>query len=482
MQFLHIAQLTGLDWDKHQIGAYETIERNGRHVMTMIESLPHPEPAGPTVPDLTVDVLIVGGGMVGQTLAVALGGAGLTVAMIDRADPASFLDAGFDGRVSAIAAGSRRVLEALGVWAALAGKAEPIRDIRVTETNSPLFIHFDHEDLARGGLRNNLWRHMRHASPDGASAEPFGHIVENRDIRSALMGRLAQLPNVTLMAPVELVDVANEPARALATLSDGKRIAASLVVGAEGRESMLRQSRGIAATRWSYGQTAIVCTVTHALPHGGVAHERFLPVGPFAILPMTDGQDTQGRTMHRSSLVWVERAAIVPTMLKLGAADFDGEIARRFGDFLGPVRAIGPRWSYPLGLMHAERYIDERMALIGDAAHAIHPLAGQGLNLGIRDVAALAEVLVDARRLGLDIGFGEVLSRYERWRRTDNVVLAAVTDGLNRLFSNTIGPFALARGLGLAAVNRVPPLKRFFMRHAMGLVGELPRLVKGEPL
>lgn len=451
--------------------------------MTMIETPYAPEPPDPTVPDLTVDVLIVGGGMVGQTLAVALGGAGLDVAVIDRADPAMFLDAGFDGRVSAIAAGSRHVLEALGVWAALAGKAEPIRDIRVTEANSPLFIHFDHADLARGGLRDSLWRRARHdAGPKEAPAQPFGHIVENRDLRAALMERIAQLPNVTMMAPVELAEVVNEPARALARLSDGTRIAARLVVGAEGRESMLRQSRGIAATRWSYPQTAIVCTVTHALPHGGVAHERFLPVGPFAILPMTDGRDDQGHPVHRSSLVWVERTALVPAMLALGASDFDAEIARRFGDFLGPVRAIGPRWSYPLGLMHAARYIDERLALIGDAAHAIHPLAGQGLNLGIRDVAVLAEVLVDARRLGLDIGFGEVLARYERWRRTDNVVLAAVTDGLNRLFSNTIGPLALARGLGLAAVNRVPPLKRFFMRHAMGLVGELPRLVKGEPL
>lgn len=445
----------------------------------------NPDPAAPldtAAIDHSVDVLITGGGMVGQTLAVALGGAGITVAMIDRADPASFLDAGFDGRVSAIAAGSRHVLEALGIWAALSGKAEPIRDIRVTERNSALFIHFDHSDLGRGGLRHSLWQGGRRDAAPTPPAQPFGHIVENRDLRSALLDRVADLANVTVIAPAELATLVNEPARALATLKDGRRIAASLVVGAEGRESTLRQSRGIAATRLSYGQTAIVCTVTHALPHGGVAHERFMPVGPFAILPMTDGQDAEGRTIHRSSLVWVERAATVPVMLRLGAADFDSEIARRFGDFLGAVHAIGPRWSYPLGLMHAERYIDERMALIGDAAHTIHPLAGQGLNLGIRDVAALAEVLVDARRLGLDIGFGEVLARYERWRRTDNVVLATVTDGLNRLFSNSIGPLALARDLGLAAVNRMPPLKRFFMRHAMGLVGDLPRLVKGEPL
>lgn len=435
-----------------------------------------------SAPDLTVEVLIVGGGMVGQTLAVALGGAGLSVALIDRADPASFLDAGFDGRVSAIAAGSRCVLEALGVWPSLAGAAEPILDIRVTEANSPLFIHFDHADLARGGLRNSLWRRAQRGAADDLPATPFGHIVENRVIRAGLMQRLAELPTVTLIAPAELTAVTNEPARAVARLNDGRRIAASLVVGAEGRESMLRQNRGIAVTRWSYAQSAIVCTVSHELPHGGVAHERFFSVGPFAILPMTDGRDEPGAAQHRSSLVWVERAELVPAMLKLTPADFDNEIARRFGDFLGSVHAIGPRWSYPLALMHADRYTDERLALIGDAAHAIHPLAGQGLNLGIRDVAALAEVLVDARRLGLDIGFGEVLARYESWRRTDNVVLAAVTDGLNRLFSNSFRPLALARDLGLAAVHRVPPLKRFFMRHAMGLVGELPRLVKGEPL
>lgn len=434
------------------------------------------------LPDLTVDVLVVGGGMVGQTLAVALGGAGLSVALVDRADPASVLDAGFDGRVSAIAAGSRCVLETLGVWPHLAAGAEPILDIRVTEANSSLFIHFDHADLARAGLRNSLWRRAWLRDADDLPATPFGHIVENRVIRSGLMRRLTALPNVTLIAPAELVGVANEPARAVASLNDGRRIAAALVVGAEGRESMLRQSRGIAATRWRYDQTAIVCTVAHELPHGGVAHERFFPVGPFAILPMTEGRGANGAVQHRSSLVWVERADLVPAMLQLAPADFDAEIARRFGDFLGRVQAIGPRWSYPLGLMHAERYIDERMALIGDAAHAIHPLAGQGLNLGIRDVAALAEVLVDARRLGLDIGFGEVLGRYERWRRPDNVALAAATDGLNRLFSNSLRPLALARDLGLAAVNRVPPLKRFFMRYAMGLVGELPRLVRGEPL
>ena len=204
-----------------------------------------------------------------------------------------------------------------------------------------------------------------------------------------------------------------------------------------------------------------------------VAVEHFLPAGPFAILPLTG---------NRSSLVWTERADLAPRILAMSPADFADELRRRFGDFLGAVEPVGPRWSYPLAFLHAEHYAAERLALVGDAAHLIHPIAGQGLNLGLRDVAALAEVLVDARRLGLDIGDGEVLRRYESWRRIDNWMLSAVTDSLNRLFSNAIPPLKLARDLGLAAVNQVPPLKRFFMRHAMGVVGDQPRLVRGEPL
>jgi 2-octaprenyl-6-methoxyphenol hydroxylase len=436
--------------------------------------LSDPRRDSPPADDLAADVLVVGGGMVGLTAAVALAQAGFAVIALDRAAPAVQLDAGFDGRVSAIAAGSRRALEGIGLWNHLLAQgghlkgqaAEPIRDIRVSDGDSLAFVHYDSRALAD-----------KRARP-ATEPEPFGHIVENRVIRAALAARLTELPNLTLLAPAELSGVVNEPACALATLADGRRIRAQLVVAAEGKESALRGQRGIAVTRWSYPQSAIVCTVVHERPHHGVAHERFLPAGPFAILPMTD--DGDGR--HRSSLVWTEKTALAPALLSLNKADFDAEIARRVGDFLGVVESVGPRWSYPLSLLHAERYTDERLVLIGDAAHAIHPIAGQGLNLGLRDVAALAETLVDAKRLGLDIGFGEVLARYERWRRFDNVLLAGITDGLNRLFSNSFAPLVLARRLGFRAVNRAGPLKTFFMRHAMGLVGELPRLSRGEPL
>ena len=462
---------------------------------------------------LQADVLIVGGGMVGLTAGVALASAGFSVIALDRAPLDAQLDAAFDGRVSAIAAGSRRALEGIGLWNHVLAQghvAEPIRDIRVSDGDSLAFVHYDSRALARDDSRALARDDSRALARDDSRAlarddsralarddsralarddsraraetrqepEPFGHIVENRTIRAALAARAKELPNLTLLAPAELAGVVNGPSHALATLTDGRRIRAALVVAAEGKESALRAARGIAVTRWSYPQTAIVCTIAHERPHGGIAHERFLPVGPFAILPMTDDHD--GR--HRSSLVWTEKTALAPAYLALNKADFNAEVLRRVGDFLGRVESIGPRWSYPLSLLHAERYTDERLVLIGDAAHAIHPIAGQGLNLGLRDVAALAETLVDAKRLGLDIGFGEVLARYERWRRFDNVLLAGITDGLNRLFSTSFTPLMLARRLGFRAVNRAGPLKTLFMRHAMGLVGELPRLSRGEPL
>ena len=253
----------------------------------------------------------------------------------------------------------------------------------------------------------------------------------------------------------------------------GGAVRARLAVAADGRDSALRREAGIAVTTWRYPQVGIVCTVAHERPHRGIAHERFLPAGPFAILPMTG---------NRSSLVWTERSDLAPAMMALGEAEFGSEVALRFGDFLGRLDVVGPRWSYPLALVHAERYADRRLALVGDAAHAIHPIAGQGLNLGLRDAAALAEALVDDRRLGLDIGAAGALERYQRWRRFDSLVLMAATDGLNRLFSNDIEPLRLARDVGLAAVNRAVPLKRFIMRHAMGTLGRLPRLVRGQPL
>ena len=398
------------------------------------------------------DVLIAGGGMVGLTLGIALAGAGVRVAVVDPADPASLVDAGFDGRVSALAHGTWRMLETLGITPALTPLAQPILEIRVSDDASPLFLHYDHRELGEA---------------------PLGYIVENRHIRQALLAAATTWPELALIAPARLAEVAREGGRVGARLAGGRRLSAALVVAAEGRNSPLRAAAGIALTRSDYRQTAIVCTVAHARAHRGIAHERFLSAGPFAILPMTG---------NRSSLVWTERADLAPTMLALPEPEFAAEVAWRFGDFLGPLEVLPGLWRYPLRLQLAARTTDHRLALVGDAAHVIHPIAGQGLNLGLRDAAALAEVVVDAARLGEDLGAPEVLARYARWRRLDTLALATVTDALNRLFSNDIGPLALARDLGLAAVNRLPSLKRLFMRHAMGVVGDLPRLVAGQPL
>jgi 2-octaprenyl-6-methoxyphenol hydroxylase len=291
-----------------------------------------------------------------------------------------------------------------------------------------------------------------------------------------MLRRLRTCTDVELVAPDEALETSRGADKVDIALKSGRRLAARLVASAEGRFGTMREDAGIGARAWSYGQVAIVLVAHHERPHRGIAQEKFLPGGPFAILPMQDGEAGE----HRSSIVWTERASIARRLLELDATRFNAEFARRFGDFLGHVEPAGPRWSHPLGLVHAERYVDERMVLVGDAAHGIHPIAGQGYNLGVRDIAALVEVLVDARRLGLDIGAADTLERYARWRRADNFTMVAATDLLNRLFSNDIAPLRLVRDAGLAAVNRVPPLRRFFLRHAMGLGGDLPRLIRGE--
>ncbi len=403
------------------------------------------------------DAVFAGGGMVGLTLALALARAGLRVAVVDRETPADVAALSYDGRASAIALGSKRVFEAVGIWDRLAADAEPIRDIRVADGHplrgvSPLFLHYDHTEVGR---------------------EPFGWIIENRLIRRALHAVAAETPGLHQVAPAGVAAIERDAAGARARLEDGRTITADLAIAADGKFSKQREAAGIRRTHWQYDQVSIVCTVRHERDHRGTAVELFLPGGPFAMLPMTG---------NRSNVVWSEAADRAPDYLALDEADFLAELKRRFGDWLGEIELAGPRFSYPLSLGHAETYIGERLALVGDAAHSIHPIAGQGLNMGLRDVAAMAEVLVDARRVGLDIGGTDVLRGYERWRRFDNVLLAAVTDGLTRLFSNDIGPVRLARDLGLAAVQRTPPAKRFLMRHAMGVVGELPRMVRGEAL
>ena len=415
------------------------------------------------------DLAVVGAGLNGSLLALAAGEAGLQTALIDRMPLQSLTQAGFDGRTTAIAYTSQRLFKAIGVWDELADKAEPILDIRISDAGhdgraSPLFLHFDHREAAEDGYEA------------GHDAAPMGWIVENRFLRAALLRRLQACPAVELVAPDEALDTERRPDKVNIKLKSGRTLAARLVASAEGRFGTMREDAGIGARAWSYHQIAIVLVARHERPHHGVAQEKFLPGGPFAILPMTDSETGE----HRSSIVWTEKADIAKRILELDPARFQAEFARRFGDYLGHVESTGSRWSFPLGLVHAERYVDERMVLVGDAAHGIHPIAGQGYNLGVRDIAALVETLVDAKRLGLDIGSADTLERYARWRRADNLTMVAATDLLNRLFSNDIKPLRLARDIGLAAVNRVPPLRRFFVRHAMGMVGDLPKLIRGE--
>ena len=403
----------------------------------------------------TVDVLVCGGGMVGLPLALSLVQGGLKVAVVDAMAPATMLAPKFDGRVSALAYASVRMLTALGVWKHLEPQAQPIHEILVTDGKpdapaSPFSLHFDSQEVG---------------------ATSLGHIAENRHIRAALHEAGVATPNLEMIAPASVTRLQVEPGFVLGDLSDGQQVQATLAIAADGRESALRNQQGIGVVGWSYPQTGIVATVAHEKPHNGVAYEHFLPSGPFAILPMTE---------NRSSLVWTEAKAKAPAMLALDEADFNAEVARRFGTHLGATQVTGSRWSYPLSFHLARDYVRPRFALAGDCAHGIHPIAGQGLNLGLKDAAALAETVLDAARLGLDIGGLSTLKRYERWRRFDSFALAASTDALNRLFSNDIAPLRHLRDLGLGIVDAIGPARRFFMRHAGGDVGKLPRLMRGE--
>ncbi|WP_259781775.1 UbiH/UbiF/VisC/COQ6 family ubiquinone biosynthesis hydroxylase [Aestuariispira ectoiniformans] len=403
------------------------------------------------------DVLIAGGGLVGMTLGCALASAGLDVAVIDREKAVTQLAGEYDGRASAISFGSAQVFKGIGLWSYLEKDASPIWDIRVADGHplrgvSPLFLHYDHTDIGE---------------------EAFGYIIENRMTRVALHKLAETLPNLTLVAPHAVERLDRLPGYAEAVLDNGETIRAELAVACDGKFSPIRDAAGIKQTEWKYDQTAIVCTVAHERDHQGTAVELFLPGGPFAMLPMTEG---------RSNIVWSENKALVQDYLKLDDEAFLAELSTRFGDWLGEIKLVGPRFAYPLSLSMASTYIDDRLALAGDAGHAIHPIAGQGYNMGIRDVAALAEVLVDARRVGMDLGSRMTLENYEKWRRFDNVLLASVCDGLLRLFSNDIDALRTVRDLGLAAVDKLPPVKKFLMHHAMGVVGELPRLVRGEAL
>lgn len=402
--------------------------------------------------EFDADVLIVGGGLVGGTLGCLLADQGVPTVIVDHARPSDRLDPRYDGRASAIALGTHRVLAGAGLWRDVQDGCSPIDDIRVSDGDSLMFLHYDHRDL---------------------DIRPFGYMVENRHLRMALAKRFARLDDLHLLAPNHITATDRWAGGVTATLDSGQVVRTRVIVGADGRASQTRRDAGITITGWPYRQAGIVCTIHHEKSHDNIAHERFLPAGPFAVLPLRG---------NRSCIVWTEREDLAPAMMDLDDGDFTAELARRLGSFLGDFGVAGPRWCYALSLQFAERVTARRLVLAGDAAHAMHPIAGQGLNMGLRDAAALAEVLCDASRLGLDPGSATVLGRYERWRGFDNTLMLAMTDMLNRLFSNDIAPVRAARDVGLAAVNRIPPLKRFFMRHAMGLVGDLPKLMRGEPL
>jgi 2-octaprenyl-6-methoxyphenol hydroxylase len=402
--------------------------------------------------DVTADVLIVGGGLVGGPLACALAGNGVSAVVVDGERPETALAPQFDGRTSAVALASQRMLNLIGLWPDISEYAAPIKQIRVSDGASPLFLHYDHRELG---------------------TQPLGWIVENRALRQAGQLGMARSDLITWLAPCHITALERGANGVTGRLDDGRTVRAALVVAADGRGSKVRQDAGITLTRWDYGQTALVCTVAHSKPHFDTAQEHFLPSGPFAILPLTG---------NRSSVVWTEKSHLAGPILAQSDADFHRELRSRFGDYLGDLTLEGPRFSYRLSLQMAKSYTAKRLALIGDAAHGMHPVAGQGMNMGLRDVAALAQALVEAKRLGMDLGDGQCLARYERWRRFDNLLMLGLTDTLVRLFSNDRAPLKIARDLGMAAVNRTPPLKHFFMRHAMGLTGEMPRLLKGEAL
>ncbi len=401
----------------------------------------------------TGDIAIIGGGLNGAALALALAREGFAVTMFDAAPLDILVDEGFDGRATAIAAGSRTMLRSLGVWERIEDTTEPISDIlvsdgRVSEGASPLFLHFDHKEVG---------------------TEPFGTLAENRHLRTALYDAVADHDGIDHRAPVKVMRVEYGTGWATLHLDDGSYHRARLAVACDGRRSRTAQAAGIRYTGWDYGQTGIVCTVEHERPHQGIAHEYFLPSGPFAILPLKG---------NRSSLVWTERHDIATAAMGLDDAGFGAEVARRFGAFLGDVQVIGPRWSYPLSLSLAHDYVKPRLTLVGDSAHGVHPIAGQGLNLGFKDSAALAEVLGEADRRGEDIGDLNVLRRYERWRRFDNTSMALGMDVLNRLFSNDVAPLRLVRDMGIAAVGKIGPLRRMFMRQAAGITPGLPKVMR----
>lgn len=404
------------------------------------------------------DILIAGGGLNGPALALALAQGGFRVTVVDARPARTRAEAGFDGRAYALAIASVRLLTAIGVWPGLADKAQPMLEIKASdgragEGSAPFFLHFDAAEIEEG---------------------PMGHMLEDRHLYAAFLQAMQATPGITLLSGETVQAQEVGAAGVTVTLASGRVLTAGLLVGCDGRGSGVAERAGIRRIGWGYGQTALVTAIRHEKDHRGIAHQFFMPSGPLAILPLKGG--------HHSSIVWSETDATATAIQALPDAEYLEALRPRFGDFLGEISLAGDRFTYPLSLSLAERFIAPRVALVGDAAHGVHPIAGQGLNLGLRDVAALAEVLILARRRGEEPGSPAALEEYQRWRRFDSTALALGMDSVNRLFSSDNPLLRLGRDLGMGVVNALPALRRGFIRQAAGLTGELPKLLTGRQI
>ena len=399
------------------------------------------------------DIAIVGGGLNGPALALAAAQVGLRVIVLDATSHKPRKNAKFDGRAYALALASKRLMAAVGVWENVAQDAEPMLNIRVSDGHagvgaSPFFMDFDHAELEEG---------------------PMGYMVEDRHLRYALQAAMQTSPLIEYRLATRVTGQSTGPEGVTLSLANNQKITTRLLVGADGRQSGTAARAGITYTGWQYGQTALVCAVEHDRPHGGVAHQFFMPAGPMAVLPLS---------ARRSTVVWSEKTDSAAVIKTLDDAAFLDVLRPRFGDFLGDIALTGGRFSYPLGMMIAKSYIAPNVALIGDAAHGVHPIAGQGLNAGLRDVAALIQVLSEAKQRGEDFASQPVLARYQLWRRFDATALAMATDGFNRLFSNDNPILRLGRDLGMGMLNAMPKVRRGILREAAGLTGDLPDLMR----
>jgi 2-octaprenyl-6-methoxyphenol hydroxylase len=407
--------------------------------------------------DYDSDLLIVGGGLNGPALALAMAQAGQSVTVIDNHDRPELEGAEFDGRSYALALASQQLLAALGVWGRIVENTQPMLDIKVSDGRAgegagPFFMHFDHREIEEG---------------------PMGYMIEDRFLRRALLQAMDEAPLIRQVYEAQVVAQQVSAAGVSVTLSDGQELTGRLLVGADGRSSSTALRAGITRTGWGYGQTALVSAIAHERPHNGIAHQFFMPPGPLAILPLPG---------NRSSIVWSESDARAQKVQALDDNAYLEVLRPRFGDFLGEIVLAGKRFTYPLNLTLSKSFIGDRLALVGDAAHGVHPIAGQGFNAGLRDIAALAEVLTDAARRGEDLASPLVLQRYQQWRRFDTATLAAATDAFNRLFSNDNPILRVGRDIGMGIVNAMPVLRRGFIREAAGLTGDLPRLLQGKRL